>query len=184
MRHRAAGIAAGIDGHTGLASHTDPVPAPGIKITHVRGVHRVSRCRSGEFGEILDVDQCGHQRGAALGHHGNSVLGQSGAVFDAVDAGCDQARQCILAKHMRGHPGTLGMGGGDGGDKNIIGPQGRKVPRGAVDPIADEFHPAVTAPGLFGQRLRELPFVFEFDGVTLQISLGSRQMPSSPDDLR
>ena len=103
-------------------------------------------------------------------------------MFDAVDTGFDQPGQCVLAEDVRGHPNTLGMGGGDGGGQYVVRPQRRQVADRPVDPVADEFHPSIAAAGLLGQRFRELPFVVEFDGITLQVPLGSSQMPSGPDD--
>ena len=104
-------------------------------------------------------------------------------MFDAVDSGVDQTRQGILAEHMRGDPGALGVRGGDGGHQNLIGPQRRQVTRGTIDPVADQLDPAVSPPSLLRHRIGQLPLVFELDGIVLQVTLGPRQMPSSPDDL-
>ena len=79
----------------------------------MRGVGRVLRRRVGDAGEVLDVDQRGHQRGAVLDHQLDGVVGDAGAVFDAVDARVDQPGQGVLAEHVRGHPGTVGVGGVD-----------------------------------------------------------------------
>ena len=43
----------------------------------------------------------------------DGVVGQPGAVLDAVDAGVDQAGQRVLAEHVRGDPGAVVVRGVD-----------------------------------------------------------------------
>ena len=71
------------------------------------GIGRILRGPVGDAGEVLDVDQRRHQRGAVLDHQLDGVVGQAGAVLDAVDARVDQARQRVLTEHVRGDAGAL-----------------------------------------------------------------------------
>ena len=79
---------------------------------------------------------------------GDEVLGQPGAVLDAVDARTDQAGQRVGAEGVRGDPRALLVGRGDRGDEDVGRPLRRQIADTAVDPVADELHPAVAPPGL------------------------------------
>ena len=84
-------------------------------------------------------------------------------MLDAVDAGVDQARQRVLAEHVRGDPRALGVRGVDGGLEDVVGPQRRQIADAAVDPVADELDPAVAAAGLLGDRVGQLRLVLDVD---------------------
>ena len=64
-------------------------------------------------------------------------------MLDAVDAGADQAGEGVGAEDVGGDPGAGGVGGVDRGHQHVVGPQRRQVADAAVDPVADELHPAV-----------------------------------------
>jgi hypothetical protein len=108
-----------------------------VQLAHVRGVGRVLRRAVGDAGERLHVDQRGDQRGAAPRHLPDELVGQPGAVLDAVDPGADQAWKRVGAEHVRGHPGAGGVRGLDGGHEHVVGPERREVAHAAVDPVAD-----------------------------------------------
>jgi hypothetical protein len=117
-----------------------------------------------------------------LEHQGNVVFGEPGAVFNAVDAGVDKAGQSIFAEDVRGDPGPVGVCGVDRGFEYVVGPQRGEIAGAAIDPVTDQFDPAVAAPRLLGHRCRQLRFVVQFDCEALLVALGSGQMLSGPDD--
>ena len=127
------------------------------------GVGRVLGGGVGDTGKVLDVDQCRHQRGAVFQHQRDGVVGDAGAVLDAVDAGVDQARQRVFAEDVRGDAGAVGVRGVDGCLQDVIGPQRCKVADPTVDPVTDQLHPAVTPAGLLGDRGGQLRFVLDID---------------------
>ena len=57
----------------------------------------------------------------------DGVVGEAGAVFDAVDAGLDQAGHGVLAEDVGGDPGTVGVRGIDRGLEHVVGPQRREI---------------------------------------------------------
>ena len=79
------------------------------------------------------------------GHRGDDVVGQAGAVLDAVDAGGDQLGHRLLAEAVRGHPRAELVRAGDRRGRDVGGPARREVAGVAVDPVADELDPAVAA---------------------------------------
>ena len=107
-----------------------------------------------------------------------------GAVLDAVDAGVDQAGQRVLAEHVRGDPGAVGVGGVDGLLEHVVGPQRREVADAAVDPVADQLDPAVAPPGLLGHRVGQLRLVLESIGEPGLVALGPGEVAACADDAR
>ncbi len=71
-------------------------------------------------------------------------------MLDAVDAGLDQVAQGVLGEAVGGDASAEPVGLGDGRLHRLARPAGRQVAEVAVDPVADQFDPAVTAPGLLG----------------------------------
>ena len=112
------------------------------------------------------------------------LVGEPGAVLDAVDAGVDQAGQRVLAEHVGGDPGPVGVRGVDGRLQHVVGPQRRQVADPAVDPVADELDPAVAPARLLGDLGRQLRFVLDVDRQAADVALGPRDVPARPDDAR
>jgi hypothetical protein len=96
-------------------------------------------------------------------HQLDGVVGEPGAVFDAVDSRRDQSGQRVLAEDVRGDSRTVGVGGVDRCGQHVVGPQRRQIAYAAVDPVADQLDPAVTALRLQGHRVGELCLVFDVD---------------------
>lgn len=59
---------------------------------------------------------------------------------------------------------------------------GRRSPHGAVDPVADDLHPAVAEAGLLGDDLREVAFVVEFDAQFADVALRAGDVAAGADD--
>ena len=135
-------------------------------------------------GKVLDVDQRRHQRGAVLDHQLDGVVGQPGAVLDAVDAGLDQPGQCVLAEHVSRDAGAVRVGGVDRRLEHVVGPQRRQIADVAVDPVADELHPAVAEPRLLGDGIGQLGLVLHFDREPALVALGPGEVAARPDDPR
>ena len=106
----------------------------------------------------------GTSGGAVLDHQLDGVIGEAGAVLDAVDARVDQPGQRVLAEDVGGDPGPVGVCGLDRRLEHVVGPQRGEIADFAVDPVADQLHPAVAAPRLLGHRRRQLRLVFQLDG--------------------
>jgi len=138
--------------------------------------------RVGDAGEVFDVDQRRHQRGAVLDHQLDGVVGQPAAVLDTVDAGRDEAGQGVLAEHVRGHPHAVVVGGVDRLFEDLVGPQRRQVADIAVDPVADQLDPTVTPAGLLGHRVGQLRLILQLDGEPALVTLRPGQMPARADD--
>ena len=133
-------------------------------------------------GKVLDVDQRGHQRGAVLDHQLDGVVGEPGAVLDAVDAGVDQSGQRVLAEDVRGDPGAVVVRCVDRLLEHVVGPQRRQVADLPVDPVADQLDPAVAAAGLFGDGVGQLRFVLQLDGEPARVPFRPGEVPPGPDD--
>src|SRR5208283_5531708 len=131
---------------------------------------------------VRDVDQRRDQDGAALYHQGDGVVGEPGAVFDAVDTGVDQAGQRVLAEDVCGDPGPVGVRCVDRRLEHVVGPQRGEVADRAVDPVPHHLDPAVAATRLLGDGRRQLGFVVELDGEVWRVALGSGQVLSGADD--
>ena len=89
-------------------------------------------------------------------HRLDGVVGEPGAVLDAVDATLDQSGQRVLAEDVRGDSRTVSMGGVDRCLEHVVGPQWRQIAYATVDPVADQLDPAVATSRLQRHRLREL----------------------------
>ena len=116
VRDAAAGVGAREHRHAGLEGR--PHDGAGLRVQpphRARVGGELLLPRGGEPGEVLHVDQRRDDGGAARGHLADEVLGQPGAVLDAVDAGADQAGQRVGAEGVRGDPGALLVGGRDRG---------------------------------------------------------------------
>ena len=77
-------------------------------------------------------------------------------MLDAVDARVDETRQRILAEHVRGDAGAVVVGGVDRRLEHLVGPQWRQIADLAVDPVADQLHPAVAPSRLLGDGIGQL----------------------------
>src|SRR5262249_31916612 len=97
-------------------------------------------------------------------HQRNRVVGEAGAVLDAVDARVEQTRQRILAEHVRGDARALRVRGGDRVDEHRVGPQRREIAYATVDPVAHQLDPAVAEAPLFPPRHGQLRLVLDVDG--------------------
>ena len=87
----------------------------------------------------------------------DGVVGQPGAVLDAVDAGGEQPGQGVLAEHVGGDPGAAGMRDRDRLGQHVVRPERREIADGPVDPVADDLDPAVAVlqlPGHLGRAVR------------------------------
>ena len=71
----------------------------------------------------------------------DGVVGQSGAVFDAVDPGGQQPGQRVLAEDVRGHPGAGPVRDGDRLGQHVVRPERGQIADGPVDPVADDLDP-------------------------------------------
>jgi hypothetical protein len=180
----AARVGAREDRDTRLARRTEPGPAGRVEISHVFGVGRVFRCAVGDSGKILDVDQRRNQGGAMLDHQIDGVVGQPGAMFDAVDSRLDQPRQCVLTEHVRRHPRTDAVCRVDRRLQDVVGPQRGQVTDLAVDPVTDQLDPAVAAPRLFDHRIGQLRFVLQLDCEVALIALRPGEETAVADDAR
>ena len=110
--------------------------------------------RLGVLRELVDLHHRRHQRDPLLDHRVDQVLGQAGAVLDAVDAGLDQARQHRLAEAVRGHPRAVLVRGRDRRGERLGRERRRQVALVAGDPVADQLDPAVAALRLLGDVRR------------------------------
>ena len=106
------------------------------------------------------------------GHLGDQVVGEPGAVLDAVDAGADQAGQRVGAEDVRGDPGAGRVRGVDRRDQHVVGPQRGEVADAAVDPVADQLDPAVARRGLLGHDVGQQRRVVQLDGEPGDVALG------------
>ncbi len=123
---------------------------------HVPGVDRVAGGRVRDAGKGLDVDQRRHQRCPVLDHHLDGLVGQAGAVFDAVDACRDQSGERVFPEDVRGDACPFRMGRGNGVDEDRVVPEGPEVSHRAVDPVTDELDPPVAESRLLRHRLGKL----------------------------
>src|SRR6476469_4341380 len=178
----AAGVRAGVPRDARRQDVGDGLPDAAVQVEHVSRVDRVLRRGLREARERLDVDQRRDQRGAVGGHQLDRVGREPGAVLDAVDAGGDEARQRLLAEHVRGDPGAGLVGDLDRLGQHVVRPQRREVALVAVDPVADQLDPAVACGGLFrdhgGQQLRRPHLLAD----VADVPLGSRDVPAGADD--
>ena len=149
------------------ASRAAPMPGRTrlVQVAHVRwrsagsGWRRPS-AMPGKFSMLINV---GTSAVPCCDHHVDGVVGQPGAVLDAIDAGRDQPGQRVLAEHVRGDAGAVGVRGVDRRLEDVVGPQRRQITDVAVDPVADQLDPAVAPPRLLGDRVGQLRFVLDVD---------------------
>ncbi|SIA46623.1 Uncharacterised protein [Mycobacteroides abscessus subsp. abscessus] len=122
MRDRAAGIGTGVDRDTRVVRVSEGRVQTRIQIAHVLRVLRVFTGLVRNTGEVLDIDDGRDERGAMFDHQGDGVVGETGAVLDAIDAGANEARQRVLAEDMRGDTCTIGVRGIDGLFEDLVRP--------------------------------------------------------------
>ncbi len=83
----AAGVGAGVDRHPRLVGRHDRVAPTSVQVAHVLGVRReLLRRRVGVLGEVVQLHHRRHQGDVPGDHLVDQVLGEAGAVLDAVDA--------------------------------------------------------------------------------------------------
>src|SRR5690606_12392665 len=104
-------------------------------------------------------------------------------VFDAVDAGLDQVPQGVLGEAVGGDPGAEPVRLGDRRLERLARPAGGQIAQVAVDPVADQLHPAVAAPRLLGDMGDEV-LRLDLPGVVADVAAGAGDVPPGPDDLR
>ncbi|SKU08203.1 Uncharacterised protein [Mycobacteroides abscessus subsp. abscessus] len=122
VRDRTAGIGTGVDGDTGVVCVSEGRVQARVQGTHVLRVLRVFTGLVRDTGEVLDVDDGRDERGTVFGHQGDGVVGETGTVLDAIDAGANEARQRVLAEDMRGDTCTVGVRGGNGLFEDLVRP--------------------------------------------------------------
>ena len=103
------------------------------------------------------------------------VVGEPGAVLDAVDAGVDQTGQRVFAEDVGGDPGALAVRRLDRVDENVVAPQRCQVADLAVDPVAHELDPAVTGASLPHHLVGQLRLVVEIDRQPADVPLRARR---------
>jgi hypothetical protein len=116
-------------------------------------------------------------------HPVDQVLGQPGAVLDAVDAGVDEDRQHLGAEAVCGHLGAECVRGRDGRGERVGRPGRRQVTAVALDPVAHELDPAVAAARLLLDVRRELVRL-DLPRVVADVAPGARDVPTHPDQPR
>jgi len=104
-------------------------------------------------------------------------------VLNAVDARLDQIAQGVLGEAVRGDPGAEPVRLLDRGPGRLAGPAGGEVAEVAVDPVADQLDPAVTAPGLLGD-VGDQVLRLDLPRVVADVAAGAGDVPAGPDDLR
>ena len=82
---------------------------------------------------------------------------------------------------MRGDARALGVGGVDGGFQCLCGPARGEVAGVAIDPVADELDPAVTAARLLA-HVRDEIFGLDLVGVVTDVALGAGDVAAGADD--
>ena len=94
VRERAAGVGAGVDRHARLVRGPQRRGHPLVQPAHVRRVRReLALALRGVRREVRDLDQRRDQRDLALGHDRDQVVGDAGAVLEAVDPGGEEVGQ-------------------------------------------------------------------------------------------
>src|SRR5690625_1005188 len=185
VRDGAAGVGAHEQRHAGLVEGPDLGVAALVHGTHPRGVRRELRTRLlGEVGEVAHLEQRGGHRDLPAGGLGDVVGRHPGAVLDAVDAGVEEVVHGLAGEGVRGDPRAVLVGGGDARGEDVGRPQRAQVPRGAVDPVRDDLHPAVAEPGLLGHGLGQPADVVELTPEVAQVALGPGEVVPGADEAR
>ena len=149
-----------------------------VQRTHVRGVHRVLGLGPGsDAREGLDVDERRHQGHLPARHELDRLVGETGAMLDAVDSGGDELGGSLLAETVCRHLGTEFMGSGDGGTCDVGWPQWRKITDRPVDPVTDELHPTVPGHGL-SFHLGDEIIRIDLGCIVADVALGSGDVTS------
>src|SRR4051812_8709429 len=179
---RAPGVRADEDRHAGLVGLRHGLVALLVQPAHVRGVDREPLPpRRRVRGEVAGVHQGRHDRPPAGGRGGPRLVGEPGAVLDAVDARLEQVGQAVLAEAVRRHPRALLVGGLHGLAQGVGRPTRGQVADLPVDPVAHELDPAVAAPGLGADDVGEfarLDLVRE----VADVALGAGDVAAGSDD--
>ena len=134
----------------------------------------------GVLRELVELHDGRHQPGAVLDHRVDEVLGETGAVLDAVDARLDQPGQHAVAEAVRRHLGALGVRGGDGVGEGLRGERRGEVALVARDPVADQLDPAVAVAGLLGGVRRQVGRL-HLVGVAADVALRRGDVPAAAD---
>ncbi len=134
----------------------------------------------GVLREVVELHRGRDQRGAVGDHSVDEVLGEAGAVLDAVDAGVDEDRQHLGAEAVRGDPGAERVGGFDRGGERVGRERRRQVAAVALDPVADQLDPAIAASGLLLDVRREVVRL-DLPGVVADVAAGAGDVPTHPD---
>ena len=134
-------------------------------------------------GKLFSCITVGTSAVPARHHLVDQVLGEPGAVLDAVDARADQPRQHRLAEAVGGDLGAVLVRDPDRLGERVGRERRRQVAGVAVDPVADQLDPAVAALRLLGDVRRELGRL-DLVGVVADVALGAGDVPTGPDQPR
>ncbi len=149
MGQRSAGIRAHVDRDPRVIGGPHCIVTARVQCPHVLSVAgELFFRRRRDVTEGGDIDQSRHDGDAMRREQRDRLVGEPGGVLDAVDTGLDEVGQGALGEAVRGDPGTDRVRGLDRGAGHVPRPAWGEVPGVAVDPVTDEFDPAVTAPGL------------------------------------
>ena len=154
-----------------------------VQPAHVRGVRREARGPIGDGRERVNVDERGDEGRTAFGHDADQLVGQPGAVLDAVDPGVEQVGQGLLGEGVDRDPCACDVRPLDRRPQRIRRPQRRQVADLPIDPVADELDPAIASLGLdLGGRGQLVRLDLEPDSG--QVAPGTGEMPAGTDDAR
>ena len=180
----AAGVSTCVDRNSGIDSLADGFHPVSMQMTHVG-------CVGGELGvglgcdgrEGLNVDQGRDESDPTLGHGGDGLVSQSGAVLDAVDACVDELGRSLLGEAVGRDTGAEFMSTIDCFLRDVSRPQRCQVPLSTVDPVTDELDPAVTCSSLT-IHLGDEVFRGDLGCVVADVALGTSDVTSGADDSR
>ena len=131
-------------------------------------------------GKLFSCITVGTSASAALDHRVDQVLGEPGAVLDAVDARLDQPGQDASPKQCAVTLAPWSWATAIASAKASAGNDGARSPVVALDPVADQLHPAVAALRLLGDVRRELGRL-DLVGVVADVALGAGDVPTGAD---
>ena len=178
------GIGADQQLHPGVVGIAGAVVAAGAQAAHVRGVGGELLLALGGVGlELVDIHQGGHHRDARLGDTADRLVGQARGVLEAVEARVEDEREGLLVEGVGGDAGTRGVGGVGRGDEVLRLPARCQIADAAVDPVADELDPAVTAAGLTGDGGGQV-LGLELVGIADQVAAGAGKVAAAADQPR